>query len=46
MSAAAAAPIGNKKAAKPARKSKWMTGFWDRPAISLKKAITISNATS
>jgi hypothetical protein len=27
-------------------KSKWMNGFWDRPAPSLKKAIEISNATS
>ena len=31
---------------KPARKSKWMSGFWDRPAPSLQKAIKISNATS
>ena len=31
---------------KPRGKSKWMKGFWDRPAPSLSKAIKISNAKS
>jgi hypothetical protein len=31
---------------KPGEKSKWMKGFWERPAPSLRKAIRISNATS
>jgi hypothetical protein len=31
---------------KPRGKSKWMDGFWERPAPALKKAIRISNATS
>jgi transposase len=41
-----AAPAAGKKAPKPGRKSQWMSGFWDRPAPSMNKAIRISNATS
>jgi transposase len=43
-----AAPEAGKKSVAPDKpgKSKWMNGFWDRPAPSLKKAIEISNATS
>jgi transposase len=43
-----AAPEAGKKSAAQVKpgKSKWMNGFWDRPAPSLKKAIEISNATS
>ena len=40
-----AAPAAGKKA-QPGRKSQWMSGFWDRPAPSMNKAIRISNATS
>jgi transposase len=46
-----AKPAAGKKAAplvgdKVHGKSKWMKGFWDRPAPSLRKAIKIANATS
>jgi hypothetical protein len=46
-----AKPASRKKATPAAGdkvhgKSKWMNGFWDRPAPSLRKAIKISNATS
>ena len=44
--ATVAAPAAGKKAATPGGKSKWMSGFWNRPAPSLNKAIRISNATS
>jgi len=39
-----AAPVGDKVHGKS--KSKWMKGFWERPAPSLGKAIKISNATN
>jgi transposase len=44
----AATTVAGKKAKpkKPGQKSKWMNGFWERPAPSLRKAIKISNATS
>jgi transposase len=45
----AATPSAGKKPARPnplGEKSKWMDGFWKRPAPSLRKAIRISNATS
>ena len=45
----AAPAVAGKKAAKPSKlagKSKWMSGFWERPAPPLHKAIKISNATS
>jgi transposase len=38
------AGLGSRK--KPQVKSKWMDGFWERPAPALLKAIKISNATS
>jgi transposase len=38
--------VVKKLAHKPATKSQWMNGFWDRPAPTLTKAIKISNATS
>lgn len=46
-----APPLGGKAPGsgppkKPRTKSKWMDGFWERPAPALKKAIRISNATS
>ena len=44
--AAKVATSATGKAAAPAGKSKWMNGFWERPAPSLNKAIRISNATS
>jgi transposase len=40
-----AAPKASKKSGPPA-KSKWMSGFFQRPSPSLKEAIKISNATS
>jgi transposase len=48
----AAAPSASKPAVRPSAhnkprgQSKWMDGFWARPAPSLKQAIKISNATS
>ncbi len=44
----AASTAGKKdaKPKKPGQKSKWMNGFWKRPAPSLSKAIGISNATN
>jgi transposase len=47
----AAKPAAQNKAKPPVGdkvhgKSKWMKGFWERPAPSLRKAIKISNATS
>ena len=44
--AAAPQKILSPKANKPRGKSKWMEGFWDRPAACLSKAIKISNANS
>jgi len=44
--AAATAVPKQAKPKKPGQKSKWMNGFWERPAPSLRKAIKISNATS
>jgi hypothetical protein len=38
--------VAKKPSYKPAGKSQWMNGFWDRPAPTLTKAIKISNATS
>ena len=42
-----AAPVtGSSKAHNAGGKSRWMEGFWERPAPALGKAIAVANATS
>ena len=40
------APVQPRKGPHVVSKSRWMEGFWDKPAPTLKKALAIANATS